>query len=102
MKAKQYAARLINTTDTESAKTELAQIGRDFLDEFIAIKNARNCKFDRALIPLMKDFDMKWRSFCVHAAQRFEGLDPNGFLKLAGIAFGNEIVKLYLDSKKEL
>ncbi len=62
MKAKQYAEKYTNSSLEEKDKT-LYEIARMFIGEIDELKRARNAKFDRALLPILKELNQKWMKF---------------------------------------
>lgn len=60
MKAKEYADKYLKSDEKEK---EIVEIARLFLLEIETLSNARNAKFDRALIPICKELEQKWHKF---------------------------------------
>ncbi len=83
MKAKEYAAKVINAETKEEIEQAVIDCGRGFLEEFSKMVEARNIKTDKAAIPLIKEFDNKWRTFAVIMEDYSKGLiNPNGFVDM--------------------
>jgi len=83
MKAKEYAQRVTSTENVQDAMTELGKCGKDFFNEFIAMRKSRNIKTDDGLLTLVKEFDNKFRTFSVLVDSHYKGMvKPNGFIEL--------------------
>lgn len=85
-KAKEYAARI---TDLENPQvsdllTELGKIGKDFYNEFLAIKEARNIKMDDSFFALVLEFDKKFQAFAKIVNEKYtvQPVRPDGFIEI--------------------
>ena len=82
MRAKDYADRYISS---ENKKETVVEIARDFLIEIETLSEARNAKFDKALIPICKELNKKWVKFADIVNKKYPVSEPikyTGFKEL--------------------
>jgi hypothetical protein len=87
MKAKEYAEKYLQSDEKEKTIVEIARL---FLLEIESLSNARNAKFDKALIPICKELNNKWIKFAEIVNKKFPITQPIsyfGFKNLISKAF---------------
>ncbi len=82
MKAKEYAERVLKCSTNQEMAKAIADCAREFLLEFDKIRKIRNIQTDKSLIPLVREFDQKFKRFAQIVNATTPSVNPEGFLKL--------------------
>jgi len=86
MKAKEYAARITSLQNPELSDImkELGRVGKDFYNEFVAVKKQRKLQMDNSFFALVLEFDKKFQAFArlVNEKYKVEPVRPDGFIEI--------------------
>lgn len=76
---KKYQVEINEAADLKSLYSIVGQLLIEFIDESIAVGTKRaggNKPNDRIMLPVIKEFNLKWRAIANH----IEALDPDGYI----------------------
>ncbi len=91
MKAKEYAAKVLEANTQEEFETALVAATNGFFDEMRVLKDARRVLLDGSMIAIVKELDQKFRKFAVLVNQ----FAPASYGKVRPEGFVNALEKLY-------